>query len=121
MLKRYERSTGQLINPTKSSLFFGNGCIVNDKTRVAQILQVSNTTMDEKYLGLPTPEGRMGKEKFKTTKERLMKRCSNWVDKNMSMGANEVLIKSVAQAIPTYIMGVFKLPATTCDELTKHC
>jgi hypothetical protein len=30
-----------------------------------------------------------------------------------------VLIKSVAQAIPTYVMGVFKLPATTCNELTQ--
>jgi hypothetical protein len=33
--------------------------------------------VDEKYLGLPTPEGRMGKENIKTTKVRLVKRCSN--------------------------------------------
>jgi hypothetical protein len=36
----------------------------------------------------------------------------------MSMGAKEVLIKSVTQAIPTYVMGVFKLPANLCDDLT---
>jgi hypothetical protein len=37
----------------------------------------------------------------------------------MSMGANEVLIKSVAQAIPTYIMGVFKLPSSMCEDITQ--
>jgi hypothetical protein len=36
----------------------------------------------------------------------------------MSMGAKEVLIKSVAQAILAYVRGVFKLPATMCNELT---
>lgn len=29
------------------------------------------------------------------------------------------LIKSVAQALPTYIMGFFKLPFSVCDELTR--
>jgi hypothetical protein len=52
-------------------------------------------------------------------KERLTKRWTNWVEKNMSTGAKEVLIKSVAQAIPIYSMGVFKLPATLCDEMTQ--
>jgi hypothetical protein len=37
----------------------------------------------------------------------------------MSTGAKEVLIKSVAQAIPTYVMGVFMLPPTLCDEMTR--
>jgi hypothetical protein len=89
------------------------------KTKVLEILQVPNTTVEEKYLGLPTPEGRMGNENFKSTKQRLVKRCSNWADRNMSMAAKEVLIKSVVQAIPTYTMGVFKLPASTCEELTQ--
>ena len=29
------------------------------------------------------------------------------------------MIKSVAQALPTYIMGVFKLPFSVCDDLTR--
>ena len=37
----------------------------------------------------------------------------------MSVGAKELLIKAVAQAIPTYIMSIFKPPASVCDELTK--
>ena len=29
------------------------------------------------------------------------------------------MIKAVAQAIPTYIMGVFKLPMSVCDDLNR--
>jgi len=28
--------------------------------------------------------------------------------------------KSVSQALPTYVMSVFKLPLTLCDDLMKH-
>jgi hypothetical protein len=31
----------------------------------------------------------------------------------------QVMIKSVAQAIPTYIMVVFKLPNTLCEEMEQ--
>lgn len=61
----------------------------------------------------------MHKGKFKTTKERLAKSFENWAEKYMSAGAKEVLIKSVAQAIPTYVMGVFKLPNTLCEEIER--
>ena len=33
----------------------------------------------------------------------------------------EVLIKTVAQSIPTYTMGVFLLPAKLCDDLDVLC
>jgi hypothetical protein len=37
----------------------------------------------------------------------------------MSSGAKEKLIKSVAQAIPMYVMIMFKLPVTLCEELEQ--
>lgn len=53
-------------------------------------------------------------------KERLGKRLKDYTERNTSAAANEVLIKAVAQAIPTYTMSVFKLlPLGICDELTR--
>jgi hypothetical protein len=118
-LRLYERCIGQLINPSKCSMMFGSNCSYVNKEKVMEILKVDSTAVDEKYLGLPTPEGRMCKEKFRSTKERFVKRFTNCAEKFMSMGAKEVLIKSVAQAIPTYVMGVFKLSASMCEELTQ--
>jgi hypothetical protein len=44
---------------------------------------------------------------------------STWVQWIMACvtRAKEVLIKSVTQAIPTYVMGVFKLPGNLGEEL----
>jgi hypothetical protein len=105
VLKTYEECMGQLVNPSKCSMMFGKNCSDMVKERVLQILQVPNTVVGEKYLGLPTPNGRMNDGKFKSMKQKLVTKCSNWAKKNMSMAAKEVLIKSVAQAIPTYTMG----------------
>lgn len=85
-LWRYESCTGQLINPGKCSIMFGAGCTTQQRARVKDVLRVENTAIDEKYLGLPTPEGRMKKEKYKTTKERLAKRFTSWAKKYISSG-----------------------------------
>jgi hypothetical protein len=87
--------------------------------QVQTVLNVQNVTIEERYLGLPTPDGRTNKGRFKSTKERLANKCSSWAKRHMSGGATEVLLKSVAQAIPTYVMGVFRLPNTLCEELTE--
>ncbi|XP_062232870.1 uncharacterized protein LOC133930222 [Phragmites australis] len=114
-LTLYERSTGQLINPSKCSLLFSDFCSAHQQDEIKDELQVSKATFEDKYLGLPTPEGRMKAEKFQPIRERFAKRLSNWSEKFLSAGAKEVLIKSVAQALPNYVMGVFKLPLQTCE------
>ena len=39
----------------------------------------------------------------------------------LSKVGKEVLIKAVAQSIPTYTMGVFQLPVKICNELNSMC
>lgn len=84
---------------------------------MTRILDVQNVNFEEKYLGLPTPNGRMSKGRFQNIQEKFTKRFVSWCDQ-MAQSGREVLIKSIAQALPTYLMSVFRLPATTCDDLT---
>ena len=74
---------------------------------------------DPKYLGLPTQDGRQKKERFQSVKEKLSKRISTWTEKHLSVGAKDVLIKSIAQAIPTYMMSVFHLSASVSEDLER--
>ena len=83
------------------------------------ILDITKEVFERKYLGLPVPKGRMHKGRFETTQARISKKLVDWSEQFMSSGNMKILIKSVAQAIPTYVMSVFKLPASVCDDLTR--
>ena len=42
-----------------------------------------------------------------------------WKEKLISKAGRKVLIKTMAQAIPTYSMSLFKLPKTLCDNINS--
>lgn len=98
---------------------FSPACQNTIQESIKGILQISQTTFEARYLGLPTPDGRMSKGKLKSLQEKLAKSLMEWGDNHLSLGGKEIKIKAVAQALPVYIMSVFKVPAGLCEELTK--
>ena len=73
----------------------------------------------EKYLGLPMVGGKSKVSTFKELQERVTKRVMGWKEKHISKARKEVLIKTVAQAIPIYSMSLFKIPKTICDGINS--
>lgn len=49
--------------------------------------------------------------------QRVKERTKSWHHKFLSEGGKEVLLKSVALAMPAYAMSCFKLPVSTCHEI----
>ena len=64
----------------------------------------------EKYLGLPMVGGKSKVNTFWELREKISKRVMGWKEKYISKAGREILIKTVTQAIPTYTMGIFKIP-----------
>jgi len=56
---------------------------------------------------------------FDYLKDRVWKKCRSWSSRSLSRAGKEVLIKSVAQAIPSYCMGAFLIPSSLCDEIER--
>lgn len=71
------------------------------------------------YLGLPSLIGRSKTNSFAQLKSKVANKLSGWKEKLLSTAGKEVLIKAVAQAIPTYTMSCFKLLENLYDELTS--
>ena len=117
ILNLYEVASGQKINVDKSSMFFSHNTLNDTRSEVLEILGPMQDTRHEKYLGLPLIIANSKKDVFAEIKERVPKKLSRWKEKLLSIGGREVLIKAVAQAIPTYNMSCFQLPKGLCEEI----
>ena len=73
----------------------------------------------ETYLGLPMVGGKSKVDTFKGLHERITKKVMGWKEKFISKAGREILIKSIAQAIPTYTVGIFKIPKALCNTLNS--
>ncbi|PNX79261.1 ribonuclease H [Trifolium pratense] len=71
------------------------------------------------YLGLPSMIGRKKKDVFAFIKDRIWKRINSWRGRALSRAGKEVMIKSVLQAIPTYVMSVYLLPDSTVKDIER--
>jgi len=63
--------------------------------------------------------GRKKRVVFNHIRDRIWKRIQHWSGKHLSKAGREVLIKYVAQLIPTYCMSSFLLPTTLGEEIQK--
>ena len=75
----------------------------------------------ETYLGLTTLVGRAKYHTFSYLKDKIWKKLQGWKGLMLLRAGKEILIKAVAQSIPTYTMSVFQLPLKLCDELDALC
>jgi len=118
ILDRYCANSGQRLSEAKSSIFFSENTSVEMKAEVCDILNILTESLTDKYLGLPALIGADRSECFRHLIDRVRARISGWQEKLLSMGGKEVLIKSIAQAIPVYAMMVFKIPRNVCKGIT---
>ena len=103
----------------KTSLFFSSNTPNATQEEIKRRFGAQVVKQHEKYLGLPLLVGRKKRNTFNEIKEKLCKKLTGWKEKMLSKAGKEVLIKAVAQAIPSYTMSCFKLPDALCDELTS--
>ena len=103
----------------KTSLFFSNNTSREVQEEIKSKFGAQVIKQHEKHLGLLSLVGRKKGNTFNDIKEKLGKKLAVWKEKMLSKAGKEVLIKVVAQAIPTYTMSCFKLSDSLCEELTS--
>ncbi|XP_019181782.1 PREDICTED: uncharacterized protein LOC109176840 [Ipomoea nil] len=91
----------------------------NDRNDVALILGVDQAPNYGKYLGLPSFIGRNKKAAFSYIEDKIRQRIVSWNKKLLTQASKEVLLKSVAQAMPTFSMSVFLLPMGICTAIER--
>ena len=107
LMENYCNASGQRINLAKSSVFFSKGCPSSLKTDMKNALNIPNESLSEKYLGMPSDIGSSKNVAFKYLKDRLWRKVQGWIERTMSISGKEVLVKSVAQVVPYFLMSCF--------------
>jgi hypothetical protein len=115
----YEAASGQAINLPKSEIYYSTPVDTTVRTSLTQILGVQAVLGTAKYLGLPSMVGRSKQATFGYIKDRIWQQINSWSSKCLSKAGREVMIKSVLQSIPTYMMSIFLLPKTLIADIGK--
>ncbi|XP_074324121.1 uncharacterized protein LOC141661039 [Apium graveolens] len=119
MLSKFETTSGQKINRDKSSIFFSRNTKSEVKEKVCEVLNFHEANDNTHYLGLPNILGRKKSVILGYLKDRLQNGVQGWDKKYLSKGGKEILLKTVAQALPNYAMSIFLLPLELCRDMEK--
>lgn len=90
LLKTYEIASGQIINRSKSLVFFNANVIEYNKNLVCQELQILEADSNSKYLGLPHILGRNKSVIFGFLKDKVKASIQSRNEKKISRPAKEI-------------------------------
>ncbi|KAK9943538.1 hypothetical protein M0R45_009143 [Rubus argutus] len=121
VLCTYGLASGQQVNFLKSSVVFSKNVADQEQVALAAILSVPIVPVHETYLGLPTYVGRAKTDTFHYIKDRLFTKLKGWQGKLLSGAGKEILIRVVAQALPSHAMSCFLLTNNFCKDLQQMC
>jgi hypothetical protein len=117
VLQSYQLASGQMVNLDKSEVSFSRNVPEIEKDMICHQIAIKTVASHSRYLGLPVIFGRSKKDVFSFVQERIWKKVKGWKEKFLSRAGKETLIKSVAQAIPNYIMSCYKIPEGCCKSI----
>lgn len=119
ILTTYEAASGKAINLQKSEMYCSRNTPTDYKKHLANILRVRQVLGTRKYLVFPSIIGRSKKATLKFVNDRIWNRINTWSSRCLSQAGREILIKSVLQSIPLYVISIFLLPVTLLNEIKK--
>ena len=117
LLGCYEVASGQEINRQKMSIFISRNTRSEVKADIQTLMGARVMENCEKYL--PMVGGKSKVNTFKDLQEKITKRVMGWKEKFISKVGREILIKTIAQAIRIYSMGIFRIPKALCDKINS--
>lgn len=119
ILDLYENCSGQCINLEKSAIMFSPNTPDAARSMVKNSLQIQSENWNEKYLGLPVYAGKSRRKAFAYVKGAIAGRVYGWKEKLIAKVGKETLVRTAAQAIPTFAMSYFDLTKTFCQEISS--
>ncbi|KAL4284014.1 hypothetical protein GQ457_16G019040 [Hibiscus cannabinus] len=118
ILSTYSSISGQKVNFSKSTAYFSPRTPPEHRVTVHKALGVQEVSDPGIYLGVPLLIGKNKYAAFGRYRDKMDTRVSKWSNLLLSFSGREVLIKSIAQALPQYVMSCYLLPCSLVEEMS---
>ncbi|KAL4367634.1 hypothetical protein GQ457_05G022460 [Hibiscus cannabinus] len=119
ILSTYSSVSGQKVNFSKSTAYFSPRTPSAQWVAVHEALGVQEVDDPGIYLGVPLLIGKNKYAAFGHYRDKVDTRVSKWSNLLLSFSGREVLIKSIAQALPQYVMSCYLLPCSLVEEMSR--
>ncbi|KAL4283817.1 hypothetical protein GQ457_16G018200 [Hibiscus cannabinus] len=119
ILLAYSSASGQRVNFDKSTVYFSPKTPLAYRHDVHDLLGVREVDDPGIYLGVPLLIGKNKYYAFGRYRDKVDSRVSGWSNLLLSFTGQGVLIKSVAQALPQYVMSCYLLPQSLIEEMSR--
>lgn len=120
VLNSFSSWTSQHPNNDKSMIHFSSNTDPQTKLDILNSLGFKECNHKSKHLGLPFCHPPSRKASFTYIMDRISNNLSGWKSKVLSQASRAILIKAVAQAIPSYSMSVSLFPKHLCNKLDAN-
>ncbi|OIS95712.1 cbl-interacting serinethreonine-protein kinase 9, partial [Nicotiana attenuata] len=111
----FEATSGLHINWHKSFIYYVNE--VMELQSLADILGGNVGELPAVYLRMPLGAKSKSKGIWNGVLEKCEKKLANWKNQYLSMGGRLILINSVLDAMPTYMMSLFSIPVNVVKRI----
>lgn len=111
--------TGQSMNLGKSSIHFSSNTPFSLKGEICTLLGIRECTHQTMHLGMPFCRFKSRKVAAQHLLEKLTHKLTGWKKCLLSSAGSAVLIKSVALAVPSYVMQMCLLPIGVCQQMDR--
>jgi len=110
VLRRYENSSGQLINLEKSAFYVHEKVNPRLIGSIKRLTNIKHGAFPFTYLGCPIFYGRNKISHNDSVIKKVGKRIQGWQGKMLSFGGRVVLISHVLQSIPIHLLSDLSPP-----------
>ena len=104
------------VNPEKSQMFFFNSPLITQRN-IGRILGFQKGRLPTKYLGVPLSQKLIRQASWQDLVDRVKARLTSWAIKPLNLPGRLVMVKSVIQAMPMYLLSVLSTPKSVLKDI----
>lgn len=120
VLDNFCRVSGQKVSLAKTVFFASKNTPADLKRAISDSLNIKHTSDLGRYLGVPILHKRVTVATYDFLIENIRNKLTAWKAKQMSQASRCILIQSVLDALPSYMIQTIELPRGVIEKMEKR-